>query len=308
MSLFRNVMVVGIVALVAAISQPLAAQQYVFDTFSVPHQNFNFLSINNRGAIVGVYVNLKDGKDYGFKRHANGVIERGIVDAHPNIGTIPTAINSSGDIYGYSIEFPLLKHGFVRKGGRNGVFTTIDVTPGPSTLILGANNRGDFVGLITDRNGPPISFSSIAGAVTFLPSIAQPNAIAADGSIVGFTNLQSGTAGFLIGPKGNSFGFEVENSAKGNTFATGINNVAGKIVGYYRDLQFNLRGFVYDYRADLATLNGTSPNTILTVAVQTVDYPGAISTLINGINSKGVIVGYADTTGPFFTFIGTPAP
>jgi hypothetical protein len=100
---------------------------------------------------------------------------------------------------------------------------------------------------------------------------------------------------------------EDENSNRGSTVATGINNVAGKIVGYYRDLQDNLHGFVYDYRADLAGLDDTSQNTFLTVHVQTVDYPGAVSTWISDINSKGVIVGLAELP-PTFTFIGTPVP
>jgi hypothetical protein len=292
---------------------PLAAQTYTFQTFSIPNQNANpdNLSINNRGAVVGVYYSPTDDTYYGFKRDANGVFELGIDYPSPNIGTFATAINSSGDIYGFSYEFPLLKHGFVRKGGKNGVFTTIDVPPGPSTLIFGANNRGDFVGLITDRNGPDISFSSIAGVVTLFQPLGlggQPNGIAADGSIVGFYYPQNGTAGFLMGPKGNSFGFEVENSIKGTTVATGINNEAGKIVGNYSDLQDNLHGFVYDYRADLAALDDRSQNTFLTVHVQTVDYPGAVSTWISDINSKGQIVGLASTIGHFFTFIGTPTP
>ena len=295
--------------ILAAACLPLAAQTYTFQAFSLPNQNLNpdNLSINNRGAVVGVYYNPTDSKDYGFKRHADGVIERRIDDPNPNLATRPTAINNSGDIYGYFLENPSLIHGFVRKGGKNGIFTTVDVPPGPSTFILGANSRGDFVGLI-EGNGPPISFSSIAGVINLFQPLGQggqPNAIAADGSIVGFTTLQSGTAGFLMGPNGNSFGFEVTNSLKGSTVATGINNVAGKIVGYYRDLQDNLHGFVYDYRADLPALDDMSPNTYLTVHVQTVDYPGAVSTWISDINSKGQIVGLADVP-PAFMFIGTP--
>jgi hypothetical protein len=298
--------------IVAACCVPLAAQTYTFQTFSIPNQSLDpdDLSINNRGAVVGSYYNPTDGKGYGFKRHANGVIELGIDDTTPNLATRPTAINNSGDIYGYFYGTDGFRHGFVRKGGENGIFTTIDVPPGPSTEIFGANNRGDFVGLIEGNNGPPISFASIAGVVTLfqpLGSGGQPNGIAADGSIVGFTTPQNGTAGFLMGPKGNSFGFEVENSSRGSTVATGINNVAGKIVGYYRDLQDNLHGFVYDYRADLAALDNTSQNTFLTVHVQTVDYPGSVSTWISDINSKGQIVGMADAPS-FFTFIGTPLP
>jgi hypothetical protein len=41
---------------------------------------------------------------------------------------------------------------------------------------------------------------------------------------------------------------------------------------------------------------------------QTVDYPSAVTTVISGINSEGIIVGYADTTGSYFTLIRTPVP
>ena len=79
---------------------------------------------------------------------------------------------------------------------------------------------------------------------------------------------------------------------------------AGRV---YRD-QLNLHGFVYDCRTDLAALDPASQNTLRVVDVQTVDYRGAVSTMISDTNFKGQIVGLADTTGPFVTFIGTPAP
>src|SRR5580692_1259191 len=90
----------------AACCLPLVAQ-YSFQSFFVPNQYYTaeWLSINNRGAVVGVHYNPEMGnRDFGFKRDANGVFELGIDYPSPNIGTFATAINSSGDIYGFYID------------------------------------------------------------------------------------------------------------------------------------------------------------------------------------------------------------
>jgi len=62
--------------------------------------------------------------------------------------------------------------------------------------------------------------------------------------------------------------------------AAGINN-AGVVTGYYQDSSANNHGFVWQ--------NG---------AFQTVDYPGAVETIIYGVNNRGIAMAdyYVDST------------
>jgi len=286
----------------------LSAQQYTFQRFSVPGQPGTIAnSINNRGAIVG---NSTTGQ--GFKRDANGVFE------FPISGQLK-GINDSGEIAGYYGGQDGNDHGFLLTGGVHGTRTTVDVPPGPWTLIQGINNLGDFAGYTEDINARQYhGFVSIGGVITQIDVPGADGtwvtAIARDSTVVGYysetINGSQHVYGFVRGPKGNFLRFRVPPGFK--TLPQGINNEAGVIVGSYGEGKNGLvqiHGFVYNYLADLAALDGLSANAVRTVSAQTVDYPGKHQTYIAGVNAKGVLVGYTvQGVHPVFSFTATPVP
>jgi hypothetical protein len=270
---------------------PLAAQTYTLQTFSIPYApgfSTYALGINNRGAIAGYFEHWLGGPFRGFKRDANGVVEGPIDD--PNAGvplTVPSGINDSGVIVGYYGATRNFFGGFVLD---HGVFTNVAI--GTSTLILGINNAGDFVGSF-DGHG----FVSNHGVVSQIDfpggGLTSCTGIATDGTIVGdHIDIFHRSHGFLRGPAGQFKAFQISGKF---TTANGVNNAAHQIVGSYG----KGHGYVYDYITGLVT---------------TVDWPdpNTHQTVITGVNSQGVIVGWAQIKDPQkglqppFSFIGTP--
>jgi hypothetical protein len=139
----------------------------------------------------------------------------------------------------------------------------------------------------------------------------EPRAIATEGTVVGCRKPNA----FLRGPKGLYLYFHIPNSRR--TCATAVNNAAGKITGYYVERGTGTyRGFVYDYRADLAAAGavaasrdiGATP--LKAVSDVPVQIPGAEFTAAWGINSQGVVVGSYRSARDFRIrgFIATPVP
>jgi hypothetical protein len=128
--------------------------------------------------------------------------------------------------------------------------------------------------------------------------------IAWDGSVVGITSDGTTIQSFVRGPKGNLLRFAPDQApSNGWTFASGINNEAGMIVGSYFDAAGG-HGFIYRYVGDLASYGGGSGTAIKTVPVETLDYPGSTST---ALNAKGEIVGQAFLPdGSRISFIAIP--
>jgi len=297
-------LILRIALLVMTFLPTLWAQGYSFQQFSVPGRKTMATSINNRGAIVGAFFT-----GGGFKRDADGVFE------FPLAGYFPSAINDSGVIVG-GYDGGGHSHGFLLTGGVHGTYTTVDVSPGPDTVIYGVNNLGDFAGQTGDF-GVPVQFHgfvSIGGVITQIdvPGAVDTTAFAVawDGTVVGsyleFVNGMPFWYGFVRGPKGNILRFQVPNSSA--VFPFGINNEAGVIVGTYRDNFTRPHGFVYNYVADLAALDGASANPVQTASVQTVDYPGKYNTHVTGVNAKGVLVGYLISNSPTVSFTAAPLP
>lgn len=296
------------VALLLALLPCLAAESYNFEKLTVAQSEnwgMDALSINNRGAVVGFYATFR--RWNGFKLHANDVLEFPIIHPNPNTQTVLTGINDHGEMVGYYRQSNQI-HGFRVIDGSPRTYIPVDVKPGVDTYVYSINNLGDFAGEFRESNSIH-GFVSIGGAISQIDvpgaGSTMANAVAWDGTVVGRYYSTSGVFGFLRGPKGKFLRFQIANAIF--VAPLGINNEAGKIVGWYRDTSDKEHGFVYDYVADLnAPANGAEA-TVRTVPVTTVDFPGAISTAINGINARGVIVGGAYTpTTARFGFIGTP--
>ncbi len=298
-----------LLALVLAVAcLPMAAQTYIFQAFSYPYfSNVNTRpsGINNRGAVVGLIYYIgsppcSSGYIYrGFKRRPDGVFEKPIDD--PNFtsgGTCSLSaggINNSGEISGsYYDNAGKMYSGFLIN---NGVFSSYLIPGSSRTYIAGINDNGDFVGT---SDVAPYAFVSMNGVVSHFKypgaSSTDPSAISAGGTIVGTFGIHGHHQGFLRGPAGQFAPLKVPGAH--SSYALGVNTVAHQIVGEYYD-GVRYRGFVYDYVTGVYT---------------TVEYPdpNIQATAVTGVNSQGVIVGWARITDaqghslPEFGFVGTP--
>jgi hypothetical protein len=288
---------------------PLSAQQYTFERFSIAGQPTYATAINNSGAIVGI-TNEQFQPPYGFVRHANGQLQFPI---RVFDSTLLTGIANHGEIVGwYSFTTQGLSsiRGFTFG---NGNWRVIDVSNGffPRTKLAGINAKGDLVGVADAGDGGNDGFLLSKGTVTWLTlpggDAVAPHGIASDGTIVGCSYLTgNATAPLVRGPKGNYLGLAITGAQ--TACANGINNAFGKIVGSYaKTLNGPSHGFIYDYVTDLTQSEPVNGLPVRTIPIQVIDYPGAQSTVINGINAQGVIVGWAKgMDGADFAFIGTP--
>jgi hypothetical protein len=94
-----------------------------------------------------------------------------------------------------------------------------------------------------------------------------------------------------------------------STVATDING-AGEIVGTYIDAAKTSHGFLLRM-GDAINTFGVNPQTAMTGPFDftTIDYPGAVSTELWGINSAGDMVGdYVDGSGKTHGFVLNRAP
>ena len=117
-----------------------------FTTVDVRDATATFpFGINNRGQIVGVYVDAH-GDYHGFYRDRNGAVTTlpDAPGAAPAVGgTQPTAINEHGQIVGTAATAEGASRGFVYQ---HGVYTPIDGPHAVYTRALDINNAGQIVG------------------------------------------------------------------------------------------------------------------------------------------------------------------
>jgi len=316
-------LLLGVGALVSAgpcaAGQSPSAQspkQYSFQTFELPRPSVATIAtgINNRGAAVGYY--YARGKQYGFKRDANGVLEFPIIGPRDAVRIQPEAINDYGEIVGFFVDGqggPIM--GFRLDGGPRGTFTEIPGPPEVLLYILGLNNLGDFVGYYSaNKFLPSLGFADIGGIrmpVDVPPggsNRTEPMAIAQDGAIAGqFIDPNGIVYGFLRGPNGRFLGLQVDGGS--NTYPMGINNKSHLIVGTFHGADYRDHGFVWDYEEGLANPIGDRwlrGLLILKIRPQVLDWPAGALTAAS-VNADGVIAGsVTPNQGYTFSFIATP--
>lgn len=187
--------------------------------------------INDLDQIVGF---VQNPGNHGFLT-TDGVVFTPINDPNaqePN-GTIPFAINNSGQIVGLfvSVSGSNFSHGFLTNDGV--AFTTIDVPTANSTAAYGINDAGVVVGqadthaFLRAVNGAFTIFDFPAAGVTQTLSTDTNN----NGQIIGFFVDATGVHGFL--KDGTTF-TALDCQGAVNTFIYGINDT-GQIVGDYFD-------------------------------------------------------------------------
>ena len=265
-----------------------AGQVLVFTTIDFPGSVFtNAQGLNALGEIVGIYTDTA-GQQHGFLR--SGEQYRSI--DFPNAkSTQVRGIGPAGDIVGtYQRENETAfgaNHGFLMT--RRGGFFKVDYPGHQNTIpqriladgtILGCyhdtDTMGTMHGMVVSRRG----FDAIP------ESASMHNGATPDGRlIVGlFTDMMDGRSkGYLL-DRGRFSPFEVPDSSFTNAWDV---NLAGVVVGDYRDRAGAFHGFQFDGQA-----------------FGRVDVPGAAATRVRGINAHGDMVGlFVDVSGRTHGFL-----
>src|SRR5215469_15921235 len=284
-----------------------ASANYTFTTLDdQADPTFNqLLGINGHHVIVGYFGSGADAqhpnKGYVLKPpygQGNYVNENVPGSAQTQV----VAINNTGDTAGFWVTGNGTNHGFVRW---NGVFENLNdpKTPhaaGSVNQLLGINDNGVAVGFYTDAAGNSHAYQ-VNQATRVFTAIKIPGAVAAAatgintaGYITGIaTDAAQVTTSWLRSPTGQltTFGFP----GGSGTQAFGI-NPQKQIVGSYLDGHGVLHGFV------LSNPQGPASHW------QKIDDPNGVgSTVLNGINGAGDLVGfYTDTAGNTDGMLATP--
>jgi probable HAF family extracellular repeat protein len=264
---------------------------YSFKTDNYPSDTFTqLLGINNSYVIAG-YHNFNSNS--GFTQHFPGTFA---TENYPeSMMTQVIGINNTGTTDGFYVDSNSNTHGFYHN---QNTYQTVDYPGTPFNQLLGQNDLGQAAGyysLSQDNSTPdfPYIYDEMGG---IFEVITIPGA-AGGAQATGINNSQQ-VSGFFIDNQGTNHGFLlnaglfVQLDAPGSTFtqALGLNN-KGQVVGDYMDAGGNTHGFVWSSAGGF----------------QTVDDPNGIgSTIVNGINDKGVLVGFYGASPVNSGFVALP--
>jgi hypothetical protein len=304
-------LVLRILVLVILLAGSLSAFAQTITIFDVPGStDTQPLAINSKGQITGSYVDAL-GK-HGFLRQPDGTLISFDAPLNGRVQTIPTSMNTAGEIAGYVFSLDtFLDYAFAR--GKDGSFVIFDepdacrsqrmlgsvnqATWGPLQAIgrvegiaaTGISNRGDITGIcgpappfnrsfLRQRNGQVAVFSvPVKG-----PSITLAQAINCHGQIAG--------SFYDAGENGAYLGFLRQSDGTISTFGHPYSDVrpvaltsAGWIIG-----TADGHGFVLRSGGRLGIF----------------DVANSVSTQPNAISSAGRIAGaYLDAANAYHGFI-----
>jgi hypothetical protein len=281
----------------AATTPPDASANYSFFTLNDSHDpTFNqLLGINDSGVIAGYFGS-------GEKGHPN----KGYVLTQPygqgsyhnenfpgSAQTQVVGINAMRDTVGFWVDGNGANHGFVEMKGRRAKtvdFPTNDNAKPKFDQLLGINNADIAVGFYNDAKGNPHGFTYNVTRHRFRTvNVAGDSGVTAaainnENDVAGFATNSSGTTeGFLRRSDGKVFHLDVPGAAM--TQAFGVND-GDEVVGAYTvgtGSNAMSYGFIWAPGFGFETVN---------------DPHGVGSTVINGVNDRGTLVGfYTDAAG-----------
>jgi len=230
------------------------------------------LGINDKGWVVGSYTD-SSGNRHGFLLKDRVFAS---IDAPGATYTSPRGVNNSGDIVGSYSDSSGAFYGFLLSKGK---FTTLSFPGSVATYAFGLNNTGQIVGFYSNdgvffegylyQKGTYSTFTPLAGT---LNQDALAIGINDAGTIVGAIDDNGPAMGFSQ-TSDQYFTFAFQGAY---TTAKGINR-DGDIVGGY------------------AYVAGQGHGALLSHGISvTLDFPGAVSTSLNAIDSLGDLVGLYD--------------
>lgn len=252
-----------------------AGNGYSFTSYAYPHDTFTqLLSINDGNQIAG-YHGEKVNK--GFTLRLPGVIQN---ENFPgSVQTQVIGVNSLGDTVGFYIDPKGVNHGFYRNPRLN-KWWSINVPGTDFNQLLGVNDHGSTAGYYQfGKAGIFQPYTRLAAGAFRLPPIpnAQMTGVNNRENVTGFQMLTSGKARAFVVLSGVVDYFQYPGA--NFTQALGLNN-QGTVVGTYNDTSGAARGFMYNTK---------------TKAFHMVSVPNSSSTVVNGVNDHGWIVGFYTT-------------
>jgi len=274
--------------------QSYSFRRVVYNDPTVPFTQL--LGINNNGVIAG-YHGFQQNKGFTLVLPTSFTTEN-----FPNsMMTQVIGISNSLTTDGFYVDNSGLTHGFFRTS--NGRFTTVDY-PGAQIAtsfnqLLSQNDNYQAAGYYSNsinNTTPdiPYTYDEVGGVFHV---ITIPGAVG--GAQATGINNSGVICGFYIDSNNVNHGWIIFNGVfmplniPGSTFtqALGLNN-RGKVVGAFTDAGGQTHGFVYS---------------IGTASYQTIDAPeGVGTTIVNGINDRGVLVGFYGTAPVNSGFVATP--
>ena len=267
--------------------------------------------INDSGHVVG-YANVSVGSGYYFGYYEYAIGHAFLYDgAMQDLGTLEggissgaTAINSSGQVVGNSVDGSWISHAFLYKDGVMKELSTLGtimsssgIVPGPDSQAYGINDSGQAVGLLQvygtdyysnnyhaflwDSTNGMKDLGLLGGTYTNYYSNSQANGINTSGQVVGWSAYDDiGHVHAFLYKDGKMTDLGDLGTLGGtNSYAYGINN-KGQVVGQAEYVDGGeWHAFLYDESAtpkmkDLGTLGGTNSSAY-------------------GISDSGQVVGYS---------------
>lgn len=198
------------------------------------------------------------------------------------------------DTVGFYIDTGGVTHGFRAHGAFS---VTVDF-PNPTsvlTQLLIVNDHGVDAGYWQNAGGTQFPFTFDGLSFTPLDPLLPANTMA---QATGVNNAGM-VSGFFVDPGGVTHGFLLNGTAETTlddpsgvfTQALGLNN-KGQVVGFYMDAGGAMHGFVYAGGV-FTTVNDPS---------------GVSTTIVNGTNDLGQLVGFYVSGANTVGFVATPTP
>jgi len=259
--------------------QMLAEQEVTFEilaSIDYPGGSNTFVSgINDRGEVVGSFVDEALNRAEGFVRFADGTFSDPIVDPAGR-SSYPSDINNTGTICGsYVLADGSTFRGFLLSGS---TFTNFDLGT-PDTYLRGVNDAGNFCGTTVDQD-----FVSIDGTLTMFAITGRGTTDA-----WGINNLNQVVGGAAWLATEHSFrrfadgriDWPIEVPGFANTDMFGVDD-KGRMVGFVTSPNTNTQGVYLAPSHRFALFS----------------YPGATTTQFFGINNHREISGtYGSSDG-----------
>lgn len=287
-----------ILAVAACMSPAFAQVDYTFDNVQYSSGGTvdtftQFLGINNQGVVAGYHgATVNKGFTY-FSNTKEFVQENYPGSAQTQV----IGINNLGKTVGFYITPSGQTKGFQFGSG---IYTSSNFPSTPFNQLLGQNDEAQSAGYYSGNTAgtdPDHAYIYDETGSTF-EQFVLPNSVQAQATGI---NNAGNVCGFTIDSKSVSHGWlqiggivQILNYPESTgTVALGLNN-KGQVVGSYTDASNNSHGFVY---------------TLSTKKWQSIDDPdGVDTTVVNGINDNGLLVGFYGTSPINTSFIATPKP
>lgn len=281
----RNAIVLSLALFVVAAFVQLAVAQGTYTQIDYPGvTNGTYVyGINAAGDIVGNYA------DENFHYHgfvlSDGSYTQIDYPGAPGIALL--GINDVGQIVGQTTRHQVVSFLY---NMASQTFTTIRYPHASETFVYGINNAGTVVGYYAVCC-PEIPFGFEAAGSTYRQLIppgavySDARGISSSGKVVGGAGARDGSTSNILFKRGNYYRITIP---VGPNYAVyGINPAGTALVGYSYP---PASGFLYKGQA-----------------LQTLQFPGAFSTLAYGVNDAGEVVGtFQDSSLLYHGFRWTP--